>query len=55
MITDERRKRKKSVSIQHINILTSTGESALLDVNAHTEQNPDGEIRGQITPLDRRY
>ncbi|GGC77983.1 CHRD domain-containing protein [Thalassobacillus devorans] len=44
-----------NVGIRDVGDLLKFMRKELTYVNAHTEQNPDGEIRGQIIPLDRRY
>ena len=41
--------------IKNVSDLLRFMRKELTYVNAHTEQNPDGEIRGQIIPLDHRY
>ena len=35
---------------KQISDLATAGANSMLYVNIHTEQNPNGEIRGQITP-----
>ncbi|WP_347551358.1 CHRD domain-containing protein [Pseudalkalibacillus hwajinpoensis] len=43
------------VGIDDVGDLLKFMRKELTYVNAHTEQNPGGEIRGQIIPLDNRY
>ncbi|CDQ18210.1 CHRD domain-containing protein [Halobacillus karajensis] len=42
------------VGIDDVGDLLKFMRKELTYVNAHTEQNPGGEIRGQIIPLDKR-
>lgn len=41
--------------VKDVSDLLKLMEKELTYVNVHTEQNPGGEIRGQIIPLHRRY
>ncbi|SDJ16774.1 CHRD domain-containing protein [Alteribacillus bidgolensis] len=41
--------------VKNVNDLLILMRKELTYVNAHTEQNPGGEIRGQIIPLRNRY
>ncbi|WP_226035214.1 CHRD domain-containing protein [Aquibacillus saliphilus] len=42
---------ENSVGVNSIRDLLKLMQKKLTYVNAHTEQNPDGEIRGQIIPV----
>ena len=41
--------------VRNVNDLLILMRKELTYVNAHTEQNPGGEIRGQIIPIHKRY
>ncbi|MGJ9459975.1 CHRD domain-containing protein [Oceanobacillus sp. CF4.6] len=41
--------------VRNVNDLLILMRKGLTYVNAHTEQNPGGEIRGQIIPIHKRY
>lgn len=43
------------VGVDNVSDLLKLMRKELTYVNAHTEQNPGGEIRGQIIPLDKHY
>ncbi|MGI8314177.1 CHRD domain-containing protein [Halobacillus mangrovi] len=44
-----------NVGVKDIRDLLKLMEKELTYVNVHTEQNPGGEIRGQIIPLQKKY
>ncbi|WP_101842606.1 CHRD domain-containing protein [Halobacillus sp. Marseille-P3879] len=46
---------KNNEGIKCVRGLLECMEEKMTYVNAHTEQNPDGEIRGQIIPLHQEY
>ncbi|MCP3027804.1 CHRD domain-containing protein [Halobacillus sp. A5] len=54
VITDEDIVKNK-VRIRCVSDLIECMKEEMTYVNAHTEQNPDGEIRGQIVPFHHKY
>ncbi|MFC7063501.1 CHRD domain-containing protein [Halobacillus seohaensis] len=44
-----------NVGVDDVSDLLKYMRKELTYVNAHTEQNPGGEIRGQIIPLHKKY